>query len=135
MVYNEINDDLVSLTHENTYSSTLNIKAILTRAKWFQQRVVETMQQQEASGIKEGVYNHLHSVDQKDRSDYYDHAGPSFINIEEGYGVLPSDSKSNGNYSKVDPSTTPDCDESMAFKNAQTSKENNEYFTLEASSE
>lgn len=109
VVYNEINDDL--------------------------QRVVQTMQQQEASGIKEGVYNHLHSADQKDRSDYYDHAGPSFLNIEEGYGVLPSDSKSNGNYSKVDPSTTPDCDEPMGSKNAQTSKENNEYFTLEASSE
>uniref|UniRef100_K1QKD7 Uncharacterized protein n=1 Tax=Magallana gigas TaxID=29159 RepID=K1QKD7_MAGGI len=72
VVYNEINDDL--------------------------QRVVQTMQQQEASGIKEGVYNHLHSADQKDRSDYYDHAGPSFINIEEGYGVLSLDSKSNGNY-------------------------------------
>lgn len=109
VVYNEINDDL--------------------------QRVVRTMQQQEASGIKEGVYNHLHSADQKDRSDYYDHAGPSFLNTEEGYGVLPSDSKSNGNYSKVDPSTTPDCDEPMASKNVQTSKENNEYFTLEASSE
>lgn len=93
------------------------------------------MQQQEASGIKEGVYNHLHSADQKDRSNYYDHAGPSFLNTEEGYGVLPSDSKSNGNYSKVDPSTTPDCDEPMASKNVHTSKENNEYFTLEASSE
>lgn len=109
--------------------------SILTRLGGFQQRVVQTMQQQEASGIKEGVYNHLHSADQKDRSDYSDHAGPSFLNIEEGYGVLPSDSKSNGNYSKVDPSTTPDCDEPMGSKNAQTSKENNEYFTLEASSE
>lgn len=93
------------------------------------------MQQQEASGIKEGVYNHLHSADQKDRSDYYDHAGPSFINIEEGYGVLSLDSKSNGNYIEVGTSTTPDCDEPMASTNEQTSKENNEYFTLEASSE
>eukprot|EP00105_Crassostrea_gigas_P044568 XP_019928716.1 PREDICTED: uncharacterized protein LOC105342817 [Crassostrea gigas] len=109
VVYNEINDDL--------------------------QRVVQTMQQQEASGIKEGVYNHLHSADQKDRSDYYDHAGPSFINIEEGYGVLSLDSKSNGNYIEVGTSTTPDCDEPMASTNEQTSKENNEYFTLEASSE
>lgn len=48
--------------------------SILTRLGGFQQRVVQTMQQQEASGIKEGVYNHLHSADQKDRSDYYDHA-------------------------------------------------------------
>lgn len=57
------------------------------------------------------------------------------MNIEESYGVFPSDSKSNGNYSKVDPSTTLDCDEPMASKNVQTSKDNNEYFTLEASSE
>lgn len=111
------------------------IKTILTRVKWFQQRVVQTMQQQDASGIKEGVYNHLHTANQKDRSDYYDHAGPSSLNIEEGYGVLPLDKKSNENYSKVDPATTPDCDEPMASENAQTSKESNEYFTLEASSE
>lgn len=103
--------------------------------KWFQQRVLQTMQQQDASGIKEGVYNHLHTANQKDRSDYYDHAGPSSLNIEEGYGVLPLDKKSNENYSKVDPATIPDCDEPMASENAQTSKESNEYFTLEASSE
>lgn len=51
------------------------------------------MQEQEASGIKEGVYNHLQSADQIDRSNYYDHAGPSSLNIEEGYGVLPLDKK------------------------------------------
>lgn len=55
------------------------------------------MQEQEASGIKEGVYNHLQSADQIDRSNYYDHAGPSSLNIEEGYGVLPLDKKSNEN--------------------------------------
>lgn len=91
------------------------------------------MQHQEASCIKEGVYNHLHAPDQKDRSDNYDHAGPtpSLPNIEEGYGILPVDSKNNENYSKVDLATTPDCEEPMASEYAQTSIESNEYFTLE----
>lgn len=89
------------------------------------------MQHQEASCIKEGVYNHLHTPDQEDRSDNYDHAGPtpSSPNIEEGYGVLPVDSKSNENYNNV--ATTPDCEEPMASEYAQTSIESNEYFTLE----
>lgn len=75
------------------------------------------MQQQEVLGIKEGVYNYLYLVDQKDRSDYYDYVRLFFLNIEEGYGVLLLDSKSNGNYSKVDFLIIFDCDELMVFKN------------------
>lgn len=43
--------------------------------------------------------------------------GLFFLNIEEGYGVLLLDSKSNGNYSKVDFLIIFDCDELMGFKN------------------
>lgn len=75
------------------------------------------MQQQEVLGIKEGVYNYLYLVDQKDRSDYYDYVGLFFINIEEGYGVLLLDSKSNGNYIEVGILIIFDCDEFMVFIN------------------
>lgn len=107
-VYNEINDDL--------------------------QRVVQPLQHQEAIYNKDGVYNHLHTPDQEDKSDNYNHAGPtpSLPNTDEGYGILtPSDSQSNENYSKIDPTTAHDNEEPNVTKCMETSKESNEYFTLE----